>query len=174
MEKKDVAWALAVIGAVAICVWAVVQAVKAAAPIATALVSVAGAVVVGVIRHAAELEKQRIHEEFLQKRDNYKDLLAKVGDLVAGESDEKQVIRAHLASWAFGDPTVMLATNRALALLAKTPSESGEREAVLRDRRTALLDLLKAVRTSLQGASVSEKFEEEYNFDALFGSGKFS
>lgn len=149
-----------VVAILGVCIYLIVALATVAAQIAVAVIAVVGGILAAVVKHGFDLERERRHAEFLAKQKNYAELLSKIGAFArksVGASDE--LCAAHLASWAFGDLNVLLATN---ALMAQPGTDE-------------LVKLLAAIRHSLGEQSdgketslVNRLNEGGYNSDLLF------
>jgi hypothetical protein len=87
-------WSIIVVVIIGACIWGIVELINAGAQVAAAIVGVAGSVVAAVVNHGFELEKQRRHSDLLEGQQNYKDLLAKVGNfaVTAGGSSAARAL----------------------------------------------------------------------------------
>jgi hypothetical protein len=162
--RTNIAIVVIVSASLGVVLWMVYLAAAVAIKIAVALIAVTGGFITAIINHTLQLEKDRashaqqleegrIEAERRAKQENYKDLLSKVGAFARQlPSSADELTSAHLASWAFGDLDVLIATNR----FQRT-----------RDR-ASLLELLAAIRLSLQSDSLPDYRMKEYDSTVLF------
>ncbi|MEW8330102.1 MAG: hypothetical protein AB2692_04135 [Candidatus Thiodiazotropha sp.] len=141
----------------AVCVYGVTILIGEAARVVAAVIGVAGTLLGGLVKYGFDLDKQRRHIElvekkkrenqrYLDKRNNYAELLSKVGDVVRKKEGADDVLTSiHLASWAFGSLDVVLATNE----FQVDPS------------RENLMQLVKVIREELVSAEQSTLFDDE-------------
>lgn len=129
------------------------------AKIGAAIIGVVSSIIVVFFKYSLDIERQRKRALLLEKQKNYSELLANIGNFVRADPDTKEGISArdrltaaHLASWAFGDVGVIVATNRFMST---------------RDGAD-LRKILEAVRVSLEQSKLPSDFEESYDFGQLF------
>lgn len=129
------------------------------AKIGAAIVGVVGSIILAYFKYGLDLERQRKHTLLLEKQKNYSELFASIGGFVRAKSETKEGVEArdkltsaHLASWAFGDVDVIVATNEFM----KNKDSSGLRK------------ILEAVRRSLGQSLLPQSFKDNYDFDQLF------
>ena len=111
-------WVYAVVIAILIlaCGYFIVSLVDTAAKVSIAVIGVAGVIVAAVVKHGFDLERERRQAEYIAKQKNYTELLATIGNFARNKEGAYDALcSAHIASWAFGDKGVILATNAFLA-----------------------------------------------------------
>jgi hypothetical protein len=163
VSRRGILWTvlvvLLVLLLVGVGIWFVYLAATAIAKIVgviiAAVITLIGTLIAAIINHSLTIEAQQKQQELLAKQDNYKQLLATIGEFARNSANvkyEDALTSAHLASWAFGDPEVLACTN-----------------AFQKERKVgALVELLKAVRRSLEKPDLTKEWFERYHKDVLF------
>lgn len=153
LRREKLLWALFVAAALTASLWVLWNVVSLAAQVAAAVVALVAGVIAVVVKHGFDMEAQRRHAAFLAKQDNYRVLLATIGDFARKQPHaDDRLSSAHLASWAFGDLAVLEATNE---FQRQRSSES-------------LIKLLASVRAALQHEPLPPSFRENYDATVLF------
>jgi hypothetical protein len=157
MSKDEKFWSIISIVLVVVflvaSIWLIAIAAEAFAKIAVAIIGAAAVIMGTTLKYSFELKKERNHQEWLVKQENYKELLSKIGDFVREKPGAvDSLTSSHLGSWAFGDLSVMTSTN------AFIKSKS----------RDDLLTLLRNIRESLQQPELPDDFFDDYDTKVLF------
>ncbi len=120
--------------------------------IVVAIIGLAGIILAAVLKYTTELEQSRQEAIRIERQKNYQKLLEKVGDFIRNPSEKDAISVVHIESWVFGDPKVVVNTNK---LIAAPTVEN-------------LKSLLRSMRDSVELPSLTDEDLEGYDFDQLF------
>lgn len=139
------------------CAWLAYEAYKFAKEMAVAVSGLGTGVILAYVKYVFDLRKDRQQRESLAKQRNYKELLSKIGDFVRdSEGADDAIVSAHLGSIAFGDKTVIAATNKFMGKISEDTATDN------------LLYLLKTIRSKSGLEVLDENFWKGYDVEILF------